>query len=63
MYNEETAEADWADAMVISQNPSSLTDVITLDKVYQARYLRLYINSFTNQNPDITESTPSLKFR
>ena len=57
MYNEETAEADWADAMVISQNPSSLTDVITLDKVHQARYLRLYINSFTNQNPDNSTDT------
>lgn len=32
--------------------PASVNDKIVLDKVYQAQYVRLYINSFTEDDPD-----------
>lgn len=46
------ADGSWSDQKVISGHPSSITDTITLDETVQARYVRLYIDSFTESCPD-----------
>lgn len=45
-------ESEWEDVKHIQTNPKALKDTITLDAVKKARYVRLYINSFTSQDPD-----------
>lgn len=45
-------ESDWQDVKVIEDRPSSLNDVIVLDEVVNARYVRLYIDSLTPEDPD-----------
>lgn len=46
------SEGDWQDAKVINNRPTSLNDVIVLDEVVNARYIRLYIDSSTAEDPD-----------
>lgn len=36
----------------VQDRPKALKDAIVLDKVEKARYVRLYINSFTKNDPD-----------
>lgn len=44
--------ADWKTVYTNAGHPSSKTDLITLDKVYQARFVRLYIDHNTYADPD-----------
>ena len=36
----------------VQDRPKAMKDAIVLDKVEKARYVRLYINSFTKNDPD-----------
>ena len=49
---EAPAESDWKDVKHVQDRPKALKDAIVLDKVEKARYVRLYINSFTKNDPD-----------
>ncbi len=53
---------DYTDAKVIDGRPASLDDVIILDQAVEARYVRLYIDSFTAEDPDggVTWNTVSI---
>lgn len=42
----------WRDAFVSSSRPATTTDVINLTSAVKARYVRLYIDSFTATDPD-----------
>ena len=42
----------WKNAHVSSDRPASTTDVINLTNAVRARYVRLYIDSFTATDPD-----------
>ena len=44
--------SDWKTVYTNDGHPSSKTDLITLDKVYQARFVRLYIDHNTYADPD-----------
>lgn len=47
------AESDaWKDAFFSSNRPATTTDVINLTSAVKARYVRLYIDSFTATDPD-----------
>ncbi len=50
--SENMADSDWKDVKTFSDRPASKTDVIVLDQVEQARYVRLLVNSFTEEGPD-----------
>ncbi len=50
--SENMADSDWKDVKTFSDRPAATTDVIVLDQVEQARYVRLYVNSFTAVDPD-----------
>ena len=45
-------ESSWTDAYTNNDRPASTTDTITLNDTQQARYVRLYIDSFTSDDPD-----------
>ena len=45
-------ESSWTDAYTNNDRPASTTDTITLNDTQQARYVRLYIDSFTSEDPD-----------
>ena len=45
-------ESSWTDAYTNDDRPASTTDTITLNDTQQARYVRLYIDSFTSEDPD-----------
>ena len=45
------ADTDWKDVKTIDHHPNSVNDVINLDAVEKARYVRLYIESFTTKDP------------
>ena len=44
--------SDWQTVYANDGHPSSKTDLIALDKVYQARFVRLYIDHNTYADPD-----------
>ena len=46
------ADSDWTDAKVFTERPASIKETVTLDSVQKARYVRLYIDSFTAEDPD-----------
>ena len=52
----------YTDAKVINGRPSALEDVIVMDEPVTARYVRLYIESFTSEDPDggVTWNTVSI---
>ena len=50
------SDADWETVASFTESPSSTTDSIELDQVYQARYVRLYISDFTSTDPDSGET-------
>ena len=54
--------SDWRTVKEINDRPASTTDRIILDNTESARYVRLYIDSFTAENPDgdVTWNTISL---
>ncbi|MEO2507516.1 discoidin domain-containing protein [Clostridium paraputrificum] len=43
---------DWKTVKSFTENPSKKDQKILLDKVYNARYVRLYINEYTADDPD-----------
>ena len=43
---------DWKTVKSFTENPSKKDQKILLDKVYNARYIRLYINEYTTDDPD-----------
>ncbi len=45
-------ESSWTDAYTNDDRPASTTDTITLNDTQQARYVRLYVDSFTSEDPD-----------
>ncbi|MGN0335062.1 MAG: discoidin domain-containing protein [Lachnospiraceae bacterium] len=53
---------EWTDAKVINARPAALEDIIVLDEPVQARHVRLYIDSFTAEDPDggVTWNTVSI---
>ena len=53
---------DYTDAKVIPNRPSDVEDVIVLDNPVEAQYVRLYIDSFTSEDPDggVTWNTVSI---
>lgn len=55
-------EASWTNQKVFNDRPASVNDVIVLDETVEARYVRLYIDSFTAEDPDggVTWSTVSI---
>ena len=52
----------YTDAKVINGRPSALEDIIVMDEPVTARYVRLYIESFTAEDPDggVTWNTVSI---
>ncbi len=50
------SDEDWETVASFTESPSSTTDSIELDQVYQARYVRLYISDFTSTDPDSGET-------
>lgn len=46
------SEGDWQTVKEFSDHPASIDEKIVLDQVYKARYVRLYIDSHTSQDPD-----------
>lgn len=55
-----TGEGNWKDVATLTERPSSTTDTITLTNVEKARYVRLYIDSFTSEDPDGSGSWNSI---
>ena len=55
-----TGEGNWKDVATLTERPSSTTDTITLTNVEKARYVRLYIDSFTSEDPDGSGSCYSI---
>lgn len=55
-----TGEGNWKDVATFTEHPSSTTDTITLANVEKARYVRLYIDSFTSEDPDGSGSWNSI---
>ena len=45
-------DSDWTDAKVMNERPSSKNEKIVLDQKVQARYVRLKIDSFTQEDVD-----------
>lgn len=46
------SESDWQTVKTFNKRPAAVEDKIVLDQVYKARYVRLYIDSFTATDPD-----------
>ena len=46
------SDSDWQTVKAFDQRPAATEDKIVLDQVYKARYVRLYIDSFTAKDPD-----------
>ncbi len=46
------ADSDWTTVKTFDKRPVNKTEKIILDTVKQARYVRLYIESFDSQDPD-----------
>ena len=46
------AESDWTNAKVIDGRPSSTTDTIYLPEGTEGRYVRVYIDGLTREDPD-----------
>ncbi|WP_281627590.1 discoidin domain-containing protein, partial [Traorella massiliensis] len=55
-----TGEGNWKDVAILTERPSSTTDTITLTNVEKARYVRLYIDNFTSEDPDGSVSWNSI---
>lgn len=55
-----TGEGYWKDVATLTERPSSTTDTITLTNVEKARYVRLYIDNFTSEDPDGSVSWNSI---
>lgn len=55
-----TGEGNWKDVATFTEHPSSTTDTITLANIEKARYVRLYIDSFTSEDPDGSGSWNSI---
>lgn len=57
-----TVDDDWTTVKSFNARPSDTNDKIVLDDVKQARYVRVYIDSFTADDPDggVTWGTVSL---
>ena len=53
---------EYTDVKVIEDRPATLEDLIVLDEAVEARYVRLYIDSFTAEDPDggVTWNTVSI---
>lgn len=45
-------ESDWQTVKEFKDRPKSLTEKIVLDQIYKARYVRLYVDSHTSEDPD-----------
>ena len=45
-------ESDWQTVKEFKDSPKSLTEKIVLDQIYKARYVRLYVDSHTSEDPD-----------
>ena len=57
-----TNNGDWQTVFDSKERPKTVNEKIIFDETYQARYLRLYISSFTPEDPDggVTWNTVSL---
>ena len=45
-------KSDWQTVKEFKDRPKSLTEKIVLDQIYKARYVRLYVDSHTSEDPD-----------
>ena len=52
--------SQWTTVKEFNDRPQSLNEYIVLDETYQARYVRLYIESFTEDDPDGGETWNSV---
>lgn len=60
LTNAQTGEGDWQTVKTFTDRPENLEDEIMLDQMYQARYVRLYIDSATAKDPDSDGSWNSI---
>lgn len=60
--SEPMVEEDWTTVKTFTDRPPSITEKIVLDSVVKTRYVRLYIDSATSEDPDggVTWNTVSL---